>query len=58
MPPNPTMATFSVSLGAWNPGPPRTWRGTIIGAGGDRGAERGLAGVGYEIAACDMVVGF
>ena len=27
---NPTIATFTVSLGAWNPAPPSTWRGTIV----------------------------
>src|SRR3954464_2337503 len=30
IPPNPITAKFMVSLGAWNPTPPRTWRGTII----------------------------
>src|SRR5687768_5615192 len=30
IPPNPTTAKLIVSLGAWNPTPPRTWRGTII----------------------------
>src|SRR5215218_7043514 len=29
MPPNPTVAMFTVSLGAWNPRP-RTWRGRIV----------------------------
>jgi hypothetical protein len=24
------MATFTLSLGATNPGPPRTWRGRIV----------------------------
>ena len=26
----PTTATLTVSLGAWNPAPPSTWRGTIV----------------------------
>ena len=29
MPPMPTVAMFTVSLGAWNPRP-STWRGTIV----------------------------
>ena len=31
-PPAPISATFTLSLGATNPGPPRTWRGTIVAA--------------------------
>ena len=31
-PPTPMMATFTLSLGATNPGPPRTWRGRIVAA--------------------------
>ena len=47
IPPNPTIAMFSVSLGAWNPGPPRTWRGTIIGkpAGTNAAASADFAAV-------------
>ena len=30
IPPAPIIATFSVSLGATNPGPPRTFRGTMV----------------------------
>ena len=29
-PPTPMMATFTLSLGATKPGPPRTWRGRIV----------------------------
>src|SRR5512134_2054885 len=29
-PPAPMMATFTLSLGATKPGPPRTWRGRIV----------------------------
>ena len=31
-PPAPINATFTLSLGAVNPGPPRTWRGTMVAA--------------------------
>src|SRR2546428_9559919 len=31
-PPTPMMATFTLSLGATNLGPPRTWRGRIVAA--------------------------
>ena len=31
-PPTPMMATFTLSLGATNPGPPSTWRGRIVAA--------------------------
>ena len=30
IPPAPTMAIARVSLGAWYPGPPSTWRGTTV----------------------------